>query len=131
MKKVLVDSAKNVMGRSLTKDSGTMEPENSKSQLSAHERLARDSQREAILLRNVVWLTLWTLLALIPSMLLLFVEMSAVGRAITGILCALFWLLALRGMFRLAGLLDAGKRPISLNPFHAGKNADDAPRRNK
>ncbi|MBV9273055.1 MAG: hypothetical protein JO333_04115 [Verrucomicrobia bacterium] len=108
-----------------------MEPENSKSQLSAHERLARDSQREAILLRNVVWLTLWTLLALIPSMLLLFVEMSAVGRAITGILCALFWLLALRGMFRLAGLLDAGKRPISLNPFHAGKNADDAPRRNK
>ena len=108
-----------------------MEPETPKPQFSARERLARDAQREAILLRNVLWLTLWTLFALIPSMLLLFLEMSAVWRAITGILCALFWLLALRGMFRLAGLLDAGKRPISLNPLHAGKDADDEQRRNK
>ena len=73
-----------------------MEPENTKPQLSARERLAKDAQREAILLRNVLWLTLWTLLALIPSMLLLFLEMSALWPAITGILCALFWLLALR-----------------------------------
>jgi hypothetical protein len=87
--------------------------------------LAKDAQREAILLRNVLWLTLWTLFALIPTMLLIFMEMSVVWRAMTGILCALFWLLALRGMFRLAGLLDAGKRPISLNPLHAGKDADD------
>ena len=108
-----------------------MEPENTKSQLSAQERLARDAQREAILLRNVLGLTLWTLVALIPTLLLLFMEMSTVWRAITGVLCALFWLLALRGMFRLAGLLDAGKRPVSLNPFHAGKDADDAQRRNK
>jgi hypothetical protein len=108
-----------------------MEPETPKPQFSARERLARDAKREAILLRNVLWLTLWTLFALIPSMLLLFLEMSLVWRAITGILCALFWLLALRGMFRLAGLLDAGKRPISLNPFHAGEDADDDQRRNK
>lgn len=103
-----------------------MEPENTKPQLSAQERLARDAQREAILLRNVLGLTLWTLIALIPTLLLIFMEMSVVWRTITGILCALFWLLALWGMFRLAGLLDAGKRPISLNPFHAGKDADDA-----
>lgn len=106
-----------------------MEPETPKAQLSAREQLARDAQRETVLLRNVLWLTLWTLVALIPTLLLVFVEMPGVWRVITGILCALFWLLALRGMFRLAGLLDAGKRPISLNPFHAGKDADDAQRR--
>lgn len=104
-----------------------MEPEETKPRLSDQERLARDAQREAMLLRNVLWLTLWTLVALIPTLLLLFMEMSTVWRAITGILCALFWLLALRGMFRLAGLLDEGKRPVSLNPFHAGKDADDSP----
>ena len=106
-----------------------MEPEKPKAQLSAQEQLARDAQRETVLLRNVLWLTLWSLVALIPTMFLMFVEMPGVWRVITGILCALFWLLALRGMFRLAGLLDAGKRPISLNTFHAGKDANDAQRR--
>ena len=106
-----------------------MEPEKPKAQLSAQEQLARDAQRETVLLRNVLWLTLWSLVALIPTMFLMFVEMSVVWRVITGILCALFWLLALRGMFRLAGLLDAGKRPISLNTFHAGKDANDSQRR--
>ncbi|MBV8900430.1 MAG: hypothetical protein JOY92_10015 [Verrucomicrobia bacterium] len=101
-----------------------MEPEKPEPQLSAQERLARDAQREAALLRNILWFTLWTLVALIPTMLLLLVEMSTLWRVITGILCALFWLLTLRGMFRLTGLLDAGSRPISLNPFHAGKEAD-------
>lgn len=106
-----------------------MEPEKPKAQLSAQEQLARDAQRETVLMRNAMWLTLWTLIALIPTMLLVFVEMPGVWRAITGILCALFWLLALLGMFRLAGLLDAGKRPISLNPFHAGRDTNDAQRR--
>ena len=110
-----------------------MEPENPEPQLSAQERLARDAQREATLLRNILWFTLWTLVALVPTMLLLLVEMSTLWRAITGILCAMFWLLVLRGMFRLTGLLDAGRRPVSLNPFHAGKQdeyaADTARRR--
>ena len=101
-----------------------MEPEKPKPQLSAQERLARDAQREATLLRNILWFTLWTLVALIPTMLLLLVEMSTLGRVVTAIPCALLWLLTLRGMFRLTGLLDAGSRPISLNPFHAGKEAD-------
>jgi hypothetical protein len=101
-----------------------MEPEKPKPELSAQERLARDVQKEAALLRNMLWFSLWTLVALIPTMLLLLVEMPLVGRVITGILCALFWLLVLRGVFRLTGLLDAGNRPISLNPFHAGKEAD-------
>ena len=101
-----------------------MQPESSNADLSARERLARDAQKEAMLLRNILWFTFWTLLALIPTMLLLLVEMSTLWRVITGILCALFWLLTLRGMFRLTGLLDAGSRPISLNPFHAGKEAD-------
>jgi hypothetical protein len=106
-----------------------MEPEKPKPQLSAQERLARDAQREATLLRNILWFTLWTLVALIPTMLLLLVEMSTPWRVITGILCALFWLLTLRGMFRLTGLLDAGSRPISLNPFHAGKGANEDQKR--
>jgi hypothetical protein len=55
--------------------------------------------------------------------------MSTPWRVITGILCALFWLLTLRGMFRLTGLLDAGSRPISLNPFHAGKGANEDQKR--
>jgi hypothetical protein len=59
--------------------------------------------------------------ALSPTMLLLLVDMTLVWRVITGVLCAVFWLLALAGMFRLTGLLDAGDRPVSLNPFHAGK----------
>ena len=58
-----------------------MEPENPKPKFSARERLARDAQKEAILLRNVLWLTLWTWFALIPTMLLIFMEMSAPARA--------------------------------------------------
>lgn len=106
-----------------------MEPEKIKAQLSAREQLARDAQRERVLLRNVLWLSLWTLVALIPTLLLVLVEMPGVWLVVTGILCALFWLLALRGMFRLAGLLDEGKLPISLNTFHSGKDANDAQRR--
>ena len=98
-----------------------MEPDRPESQSSAQERLARDAQQEATLLRNILWFTLWTLVALIPTIILLLVEMSVFWRVVTGILCALFWLLALRGMYRLTGLLDAGTRPVSLNPFHAGK----------
>ena len=101
-----------------------MEPEKSKPPLSADERLAKDVQQEAALMRNILWFTLWTLLALIPSMILLLVEMPLFWRMVTGILCALFWLLTLRGMFRLTGLLDSGSRPVSLNPFHAGKQAN-------
>ena len=106
-----------------------MEPENPKSQFSAQDRLARDAQREATLLRNILWFTLWTLVALIPTMILLLVEMPVFWRVVTGILCALFWLLTLRGMFRLTGLLDAGKRPVSLNPFHAGQEANEDQKR--
>ena len=102
-----------------------MEPDTSKLQLSAQERLARDERQEATLLRNILWFTLWTLLALIPTMILLLVEMSTFWCVMTGILCALFWLLTLRGMFRLTGLLDAGSRPVSLNPFHAGNEANE------
>src|SRR4051794_40408001 len=98
-----------------------MEPETPKPELSAQERLARDAQKEAALLRNILWFTLWTLVALIPTMILLLVEMPLFWRVVTGVLCALFWLLTLRGMFRLTGLLDSGNRPVSLNPFHAGK----------
>ena len=101
-----------------------MEPDTSKLQLSAQERLARDERQEAALLRNILWFTFWTIVALVPTMLLLLVEMPLVGRVITGILCALFWLLTLRDMFRLTGLLDAGLRPVSLNPFHAQKGGD-------
>ena len=95
-----------------------MEPEKSNPRLSTEERLAKDVQKEAALLRNILWFTLWTLVALIPTMILLLVEMPLVWRVIIGILCALFWLLTLRGMFRLTGLLDAGARPVSLNPLH-------------
>ncbi|MBV9491854.1 MAG: hypothetical protein JO069_19335 [Verrucomicrobia bacterium] len=105
-----------------------MEAENPKPQLSAQQRLARDARKEAILLRNILWFTFWTLLALIPTMILLLVEMPLAWRVVTGVLCTLFWLLTLRGMFRLAGLLDAGSRPISLNPFHAGKGTDNGPK---
>ena len=115
--------------RCLKKHNDAMEPEKTKAQLSAREQLARDAQRERILLRNVLWLSLWTLVALIPTLLLVLVEMPGVWLVVTGILCALFWLLALRGMFRLAGLLDEGKLPISLNTFHSGKDANDAQRR--
>ena len=103
-----------------------MEPERPKPELSAQERLARDAQKEAAMMRNILWFTFWTLLALIPTMILLLVEMPLVWRVVTGVLCAVFWLLTLRGMFRLTGLLDAGSRPVSLNPFHAGKGANEA-----
>jgi hypothetical protein len=64
------------------------------------------------------------LAALIPAMLLVLVGMPLISRVITGILCAVFWALAIGGMFRMMGLLDAGKRPISLNPIHAGKEGN-------
>jgi len=96
---------------------------------SARERLARDAQKEAILLRNILHLSLWTLAALIPTTILLLVDMPLAWRAAMAVLCVVFWAFALAGMFRLTGLLDAGRRPVSLNPFHAGKrDTDDAKR---
>jgi hypothetical protein len=100
-----------------------MDPE--KSRLSARERLARDAQAEATLLRNILHFSLWTLAALIPTTILLLVDMFLVWRIIMVILCVLCWAFALGGMFRLAGLLDAGRRPVSLNPFHASKHEQD------
>ena len=68
----------------MKKHNNAMEPEKPKAQLSAQEQLARDAQRERVLLRNVLWLTLWTLVALIPTLFLVFVEMPGVWRVITG-----------------------------------------------
>ena len=96
-----------------------MEPEESR--LSDRERLARDAQKDATLLRNVLHFSLWTLVALIPTMILLLVDMPLVWRVITVVLCIVCWGFVIGGIFRLTGLLDAGSRPISLNPFHAGK----------
>src|SRR5205085_5713830 len=102
-----------------------MEPKESRRQLSADEQLARDVRKEATLMRNIVYFSLWTLAALIPTMILLLVDMPLLWRTITIVLCVAFWVLALGGMFRLTGLLDAGNRPVSLNPFHAGKTDQD------
>lgn len=99
-----------------------MTPEESR--LSDRERLAKDAQREATLLRNILHFSLWTLAALIPTTILLLVDMSLVWRVIMVVLCVVCWGFALGGMFRLTGLLDAGRRPVSLNPFHAGKEDD-------
>ena len=96
-----------------------MEPEESR--LSDRERLARDAQKDATLLRNVLHFSLWTLVALIPTMILLLVDMPLVWRVIIVVLCIVCWGFVIGGIFRLTGLLDAGSRPISLNPFHAGK----------
>ena len=96
-----------------------MEPEESR--LSDRERLARDAQNDTTLLRNVLHFSLWTLVALIPTMILLLVDMPLVWRVIIVVLCILCWGFVIGGIFRLTGLLDAGSRPISLNPFHAGK----------
>jgi hypothetical protein len=98
-----------------------MEPEKSRPPLSADERLAKDVRQEAALLRNIVHFSLWTLVALIPTMLLLLVDMPLFWRVSTVVLCTGFWVMAIGGMFRMTGLLDAGRRPISLNPFHAGE----------
>lgn len=100
-----------------------MEPEKPPP-FSADEQLAKDVRQEAALLRNILHFSLWTLAALIPTMLLVLVGMPLISRVITGILCAVFWALAIGGMFRMMGLLDAGKRQISLNPFHAGKEGN-------
>jgi hypothetical protein len=99
-----------------------MKPE--ESGLSARERLAKDAQKEAILLRNILHFSLWTLAALIPTTILLLVDMSLVWRVTMVVVCVVCWGFALGGMFRLTGLLDAGRRPVSLNPFHAGKQDD-------
>ena len=105
-----------------------MEPEGSR--LSDRERLARDAQRDTTLLRNVLHVSLWTLVALIPTMILLLVDMPLVWRVIMIVLCIVCWGFVIGGIFRLTGLLDEGGRPISLNPFHAGKqdNQDNHPR---
>jgi hypothetical protein len=100
-----------------------MEPEESR--LSDRERLAKDAQKEAALLRNILHFSLWTLAALIPTTILLLVDMSLVWRVILAVVCVVCWGFALGGMFRLTGLLDAGRRPISLNPFHAGKEDNE------
>ncbi|HEY0791343.1 MAG TPA: hypothetical protein VGD78_09805 [Chthoniobacterales bacterium] len=107
-----------------------MEPEKSPPPLSAGERLAKDVRQEAALLRNLLHFSLWTLVALIPTMLLLLVDMPPFWRVITGVLCAGFWMMAIGGMFRMTGLLDSGRRSVSLNPFHAGK-AEDKHQTNK
>ena len=96
-----------------------MEPEEAR--LSDRERLARDAQKDTTLLRNVLHFSLWTLVALIPTMILLLVDMPLVWRVIIVVLCIVCWGFVIGGIFRLTGLLDAGSRPISLNPFHAGK----------
>jgi hypothetical protein len=98
-----------------------MEPEKPQPELSARERLARDAQKDAALLRNVLHFSLWTLVALIPTMILLLVDMPLVWRVIIIVLCIACWGFVIGGIFRLTGLLDAGSRPISLNPFHAGQ----------
>jgi hypothetical protein len=98
--------------------------ESEESRLSARERLAKDAQKEAALLRNVLHFSLWTLAALIPTTILLLVEMSLAWRIPMAVLCIVCWTFAIGGMFRLTGLLDAGSRPVSLNPFHAGKGDD-------
>src|SRR5689334_5166710 len=99
-----------------------MEPEESR--LSDRERLARDAQKDVTLLRNVLHFSLWTLVALIPTMALLLVDMPLVWRVIVVVLCTVCWGLVVGGIFRLTGLLDAGRNPISLNPLHAGKQDD-------
>lgn len=96
-----------------------MEPEESR--LSERERLARDEQKDNALLRNVLHFSLWTLAALIPTMILLLVGMPLVWRVIVIVLCIVCWGFVIGGIFRLTGLLDEGRRPISLNPFHAGR----------
>jgi hypothetical protein len=96
-----------------------MEPEESR--LSDRERLARDAQNDTTLPRNVIHFSLWTLVALIPTMILLLVDMPLVWRVIMIVLCIVCWGFVIGGIFRLTGLLDEGRRPISLNPFHAGK----------
>jgi hypothetical protein len=108
-----------------------MEPEKSRPQVSADERLAKDLQKEAALLRNILHFSLWTLAALIPTTILLLVDMPLSWRVVTVVLCAVFWVPALGGMFRLTGLLDAGNRPVSLNPFHAGKQQKQDKERNE
>jgi hypothetical protein len=40
------------------------------------------------------------------------------------VLCIVCWGFVIGGIFRLTGLLDEGRRPISLNPFHAGRQDD-------
>jgi hypothetical protein len=102
-----------------------MEPEESR--LSDRERLAKDAQKEATLLRNILHFSLWTLAALIPTTILLLVDMPLVWRVIMVVLCIVCWAFAIGGMFRLTGLLDAGSRPVSLNPFHAGKQESKTP----
>ena len=98
-----------------------MEPENPKPPPSYDERIAKDARKEAELMRNLVHFSLWTLVALIPTMLLLLVDMPLFWRVITVVLCTGCWVMAIGGMFRMTGLLDAGRRSVSLNPFHAGK----------
>src|SRR5258708_31194232 len=101
-----------------------MEPEKPNPPFSADEQLAKDVRQEAVLLRNILHFLLWTLVALIPTMLLLLVDMPMISRVITGILCAVFWALAIGGLFRMTGFFDAGTHPLSLNPFHAAKQRD-------
>src|SRR5260221_12108548 len=101
-----------------------MEPEKPKPPFSADERLANDVRQEAALLRNILHFSLWTLVALIPTMLLLLVDMPMISRVITGILCAVFSALAIGGMFRITGFLEAVRRPIFLNRFHGGKEGN-------
>ena len=96
-----------------------MEPEESR--LSERERLARDAQNDTTLLRNVLHFSLWTLVALIPTMILLLVDMPLAWRVILIVLCIVCWGFVIGGIFRLTGLPDEGRSPISLNPFHAGK----------
>lgn len=100
-----------------------MEPEESRRL--ARERLARDAQKEATLLRNILHFSLWTLAALIPTTILLLVDLPLVWRIVMAVICVVCWAFALGGMFRLTGLLDSGSRPVSLNPFHAGKREDN------
>ncbi len=103
-----------------------MNPEASKPPPSADQRsLTKELRQEADLIRNVLRFSLWTLVALAVTMILLLADMTLLWRVITGIICAAFWLMALAGMFRLTGLLDAGSQPISFNPFHAGKGKND------
>jgi hypothetical protein len=104
-----------------------MEPEESR--LAERERLARDAQKDATLLRNVLHFSLWTLVALIPTMILLLVDMPLVWRVIMIVLCIACWGFVIGGIFRLTGLLDEGRRSISFNPFHAGK--EDNPDNNR
>jgi hypothetical protein len=94
------------------------EPKKANSPISFEERPGKDVRETVPLARSIVHVSLWTLVVLMPAMLLLLGDIPLFLQMIAGTVGAMFWLLVIIPDDRLIRLRDS---PFLTGPFSCWK----------